>query len=547
MESLRQPRTLALVFAALGLLAIYPYIPAARSPNELCRLAQTVALWDHHTPEITQVLARVGRVGDLSRVDAYALGRPIPHYYPSKAPLLSYLAVPVYAVMEALHGGGGVRADPRDQTWVWADSGAPAEESLVFFARLFITVLPAVLVLWPLRRFLEAHFDPELSALLLVGYALGTICFPYAELFMSHGLTAIALFLVYDVLWRHKRGELATTPAFLLAGLLAGLSVATEYTAALGLVPLAIYALATTPADKRLRAAILGIAGVLPAALFLAWYHWRCFGSPFETGYLHLNDVNYQHWHNHGFLGIGAPSWEAFWRSFLDPLRGLFVVSPFLVLALPGLVQMYRRQELRPEWGLALAELGFYTYFTSGFAYDSWGWTTGPRHMTPLAAFLLLPIGASLQWAREKGAAWVGAASGLVVLSIVNTGLLTQVNYISDCLRNGLHRLAVPLFLSGHLPNSPLTIIGIPNPWGWLPEGLALVGAMGLVLWVASRGFQAPVAALAGVGVAVALFLVHSAIPSGPNTQCEDDTLHNLARDFLPQPGRATTKFWRSE
>jgi 4-amino-4-deoxy-L-arabinose transferase-like glycosyltransferase len=521
-------RKLSLLLAGIGLLAIFPYIPATRSPNELCRLAQTRSLYDFHTVEITRVLMALGPVGDLSRVDTYDLGRRVPHYFPSKAPLLSYLAVPVYAVIEAAHGNRGLESVP--------------ELQLVFFGRLFCTVLPALLVLWPLRRFLEAHFEADIAAALLVTYALGSICFPYAELFMSHGLTAVLLFLTYFVLWRHRRGELGLR-AFALAGLLAGAAVATEYTAALALPPLAIYAVLTTKKESRLRGVLLGLLGVLPAVLFLGWYHWRCFGSPFETGYKHLNDAGYVHWHNHGFLGVGLPEWDAFWRSFVDPLRGLFVVSPFLLLALPGLWLMKKRPELKADWYLALSILALYTYFTSSFAYDSWGWTTGPRHLTPLVAFLLLPTGESLRWARVQGRAVEGACAGLLALSIVNTGLLTQVNYISDCLRNGVHRLALPLFMSGHLPNSPLSILGVPNPWAWIPEGIALGGAMALIVWVLAmrRNLEGLfVASVVGVG----LFMLHSVIPPGPNTQCENDTLHNIGRDFSPQPGQATVGFW---
>jgi len=462
-------------------------------------------------------------------MDTYELGRRIPHYFPSKAPLLSYLAVPVYAAIEAAHGNRGLTSVP--------------ELQLVFFGRLFCTILPAVLVLWPLRKFLEAYFDPGIAAALLVTYALGSISFPYAELFMSHGLTAVLLFLTYYVLWRHRRGEMDVR-AFALAGLCAGAAVATEYTAALALPPLAVYALLTTKKELRVRGALLGVLGVLPAVLFLGWYHWRCFGSPLDTGYKHLNDAGYVHWHNHGFLGVGLPGWEAFWRSFADPLRGLFVVSPFLVLSLPGLWLMKKRPELKADWLLALSVLALYTYFTSSFAYDSWGWTTGPRHLTPLTAFLLLPAGESLVWARQKGQALAGGCAGLCALSIINTGLLTQVNYISDCLRNGVHRLAVPLFLSGHLPNSPLSILGVPNPWAWLPEGVALAGAIAVAVFGISRGLKGPVAALVAVGVCLGLFMVHASIPSGPNTECEDVTLHNMGRDFSPQPGMATVGFW---
>ena len=212
--------TWAIAAVGAALLVVFPYQPAVRSPNELCRLFQTRALVDFGTPEINSVLRSYGGAGDLS-VMRDAQGA---HYYPSKAPLLSYLAVPIYWLLEHLRGGA-------EQV---------GEVALVFFARLFCTVIPAVLVLVPLRRFLVAVFDDQVAAALLVIYGTGTIAFSYAELFMSHGLTAVELFLVFYLLWRNSRGELDER-ALILAGVLAGAAVATEYTAALALPPLAVY------------------------------------------------------------------------------------------------------------------------------------------------------------------------------------------------------------------------------------------------------------------------------------------------------------------
>jgi hypothetical protein len=513
-------RTLGLALPILGLLSISPYLLTLRSPNELCRLAQTRALVDFGTVEINQVLMMFGRVGDLSRVDD-ATGH---HYYPSKAPLLSYLAVPVYAVLKALHGG-----DPR----------AVAELGLIYFSRLFCTVLPALLVLWPLRRFLEAHFDEATAAALLCAYGLGTIAFPYAELFMSHGLTGIVLFGVFYALWRHKRGEWGLG-AYAVAGLLAGVSVATEYTAALALPPLAVYGLYVAR-GPRWKAAAVGVAAVLPLALFLGWYHWRCFGSPLETGYKHLNDPGYQGWHTRGFLGVSLPDLDALFLSFFSPLRGLFVISPFLVLSLPGFYWLRAKPEWKAERWVLLAIFALYAYFTSSFSYESWGWTTGPRHLTPLSAFLLLPCGVAIDRMRTSLAGQV-TAGALLVLSIVNAGLLTQVNYISDCLRNGVHRLAWPLVVSGHLPHSPLSLLGVPNPWAWLPEAAALLGAMLLCAWVVSGGRRE--ALTLSLVVALIGFQVHGLIPGGPNIKCEDDTYRDMARDWVPRPGEASHGLW---
>src|SRR6266498_2004857 len=78
------------IFLLVGFLYVFafPYHPGLRSPNELCRLWQARALVDFHEIALNRTLMTYGPVGDLSVVDGV--------YYPSKAPLLSFAAAPVY-------------------------------------------------------------------------------------------------------------------------------------------------------------------------------------------------------------------------------------------------------------------------------------------------------------------------------------------------------------------------------------------------------------------------------------------------------------------
>jgi hypothetical protein len=132
----------------------FPYHPGLRSPNELCRLWQTYALVDDGSLAINPALRDHGRVGDLS-----VMRTPEgPRYYPSKAPLLSFAAVPIYAALQALAGGGRF---------------AVGELLLVFWSRFFLTVLPTLLMLLLLWRFLRAHLSEAVSDALVVTYALG--------------------------------------------------------------------------------------------------------------------------------------------------------------------------------------------------------------------------------------------------------------------------------------------------------------------------------------------------------------------------------------
>src|SRR4051812_42933908 len=173
---LANPRVWFGLVAALYVV-IFPWHPNLRSPNELCRLWQTRAIVEQGKLSLNETMQRYGPVGDLSVKDGV--------YYPSKAPLMSFLAVPIY--------------------WVLTKVAAPAavpELPQVFFSRLLLTIAPTLLMLVFLRRFLKAYLKGVLPEALTVAYALGTLAFSYSEAFFSHQATAVLLFLAFYAAWR---------------------------------------------------------------------------------------------------------------------------------------------------------------------------------------------------------------------------------------------------------------------------------------------------------------------------------------------------------
>ena len=61
-----------ILLPALALISLFPYLPAVRSPNELCRLRQTQALVEDGAIEISPALKRHGWV-ELTSVRAVQL------------------------------------------------------------------------------------------------------------------------------------------------------------------------------------------------------------------------------------------------------------------------------------------------------------------------------------------------------------------------------------------------------------------------------------------------------------------------------------------
>lgn len=499
MERWLTPKIAFSLVAALYVLS-FPYHPGLRSPNELCRLWQSRALIDDHTLNINGPLQRHGMVGDLSCTavvrdaagehlapcvgpDAPRQGVTAVFYYPSKAPLMSFLGAPVYAALKNVSGG------------------VVSELSQVLWSRLFLTIAPTLAMLWLLRKFLEAYVAPATAVLFTVVYALGTMAFSYSEAFMSHQVTAVLLFVAFFCAWKVERGEWRER-AYLLAGLAAGTAVVAEYTAALGVVSISAWTVASRwkqwPALGR--AVGLVLLGAAPMLAALMAYHQAVFGGPLVSGYKFLNDANYMGWHQGGFLGIKVPDLSALWLSFFSPLRGLFALSPFLMGAVFGLRDARARSQ--PMFVFLVALLALHTYFTSSFSYTSWGWTVGPRHLTGVLPFLMLPV--ALAWERLSTSSVfrAGLLGGAAASSVLATGLVGFVNYVPDDVSTSVFGLALPVWSDGFWPVSWLSAF-VANP----TSGAVLVVLLAAATaWVLSAvGHQRAPIVWGGVALAFVL------------------------------------------
>jgi 4-amino-4-deoxy-L-arabinose transferase-like glycosyltransferase len=510
MERWLSPKVGFALVAALYLLS-FPYHPGLRSPNELCRLFQSRSLVDFHTLNINGELQQLGMVGDLSCTSQVqgdpklypCVGPDAPRqnvvarfYYPSKAPLVSFLGAPVY--------------------WVLTKFGPVTELSQVLWSRLFVTIIPALLLLVLLRRFLSAYVEPATAEVFTVVYALGTMAYSYAEAFMSHQLTAVLLFCAFFCAWKVERGEWKWW-GYALAGLAASAAVVSEYTAALGVVCIAAYTVAARWQKWRAlaQASALVIAGAVPLLGLLLWYHAETFGSPFTSGYKFLNDAGYMHWHQGGFLGIKVPDLKALGLSYFSPLRGLFALSPFLAAAFFGLRDVRAKERhLFIFFGVLLVA---HSYFTSSFSYDSWGWTVGPRHLTGMVPFLMLPVAMLFERLKKSSPARAGVIAGLAVSSVIATVLVGFVNYVPDDVSTSVWALAVPMLVDGFFPVSWLAAF-FPNP----ASGAVLLVLLLLVTaWLLTRFKQAGLSVVMAVVVVLhlgALRLVPS-VPGDPGAK----------------------------
>jgi hypothetical protein len=517
MERLTSPRLWFGLTTALYLV-IFPWHPKLHSPNELCRLWQSRSIVEEGKLSLNEVMRKYGAVGDLSVKDGV--------YYPSKAPLMSFLGAPIYWVLYKL-GGQPVPEIPQ-----------------VFFSRLLLTLAPTLVMLIYLRRFLAAYLEGLWPQVLCVAYAVGTIAFSYSEAFFSHQATAVLLFGAMYSAWRTLRGERKQW-GWVVSGAFAGAAVMAEYTAALTVVGLALWVAYALKGKWKELAVAAGfvLCGAAPFLGGLMAYHQACFGHPLESGYKYLADTGYQGWHVGGFLGIKLPDARAFVLSFFSPLRGFFMLSPFLLLALPGLKALRRAD--KGLFVLTVALLVLNAYFTSSFTYDSWGWTTGPRHMTDFVPFLLLPAGLMLQGLSKTVSLdqriGYGVGIGLLLSSMVAVSCIVFVNYVPDVGSTSLFGLAVPLFELGDLPPTVFNFLGWTNPSAGVVPFLLLLGLLtGLGAALLRKGVGRAVVLGTVAGFCAHIGMLYGATK---NDKGDEGALAHLKAVWIAPPGERV-KFW---
>lgn len=248
--------------------------------------------------------------------------------------------------------------------------------------------------------------DLQAQALVLISVGAATLWGPYATMLFSH-VTAGAL-LVWFV-WaleelRVREGN--SWPHALLAGLLGGWAVSTDYALVVAVVPLALW---VGPWRASWKVAL----GVLPIAVLTAAYHQAAFGSSLSIGY--------DHHATFGFATSRAATFSG------NPLRGLWslwgaggsagalVMAPIVLVAAAGMVLERRIGLALLPWAVLLC---FHRTPTGGAGADH-------RYLVPIVAVLGVGLAAVWQRASSLPTARARAAQvGLVLVSAVSAVLV---------------------------------------------------------------------------------------------------------------------------
>ena len=392
------------------------------------------------------------------------------HYYAVGSIGPSLLALPAYLAVRPLLDR--VRSPDR-------------RERLALYAMtLFAVSLPAALLGVAVYAFACRFASGRSAFVLALVYGLGTVAFPYSKALFQHQVSAFGLFVGFYLLWRVVR-EGATGWRVPVAGALFGLAAISEYPVALFAGLVFLWAVA----EARDRRALAGVVlGGLPLLLLLAAYDYAIFGTPFPVGYRY--HVEYHGMHARGFMGIAEPRWDALVGVTVSPYRGLFWLSPVLLLALPGLRRLWRTAGERRTAALLAAVIAGFLLYVGSYGYWWGGDAIGPRFLVPAVPFLVLAVAAAIDdWLARP--VTLGVFTGLTAWSLINVWAQSVAGqqyppyeFRGAVVTNPTFQWAIPLLREGDVARNIGHLLGLQGIASVLP----LLALLGLLLVAAREG-----------------------------------------------------------
>lgn len=380
--------------------------------NPYSRFATLMAVAEQHSLEID---AYRNTTCDWSH-------KPDGHYYSNKAPWPTLLALPFYLPMDAVVVAHAKDRNKRDARRLAARS------ALLDYLALALQVIPFALLVMFGASVLAARGVSrpaiELSALAML---FGNTASLLMNMYYGHGMAAVlTLGLAFALLGQH----------LVLAGLLFGLNVLSDYGSALFLPILVVLVLVPSGRDGKTGLARLSrftLGGLGPLLVF-AGYHAYCFGGPLTLPNKYQNPV---------FVDAGAHSlWGviSFWPNpsviyalLFGPQRGLLVTQPWVLLLIGLLILLAWRRRAWTAQRLEAARLvlplalgGLLVLFLMNASFGGWhgGVCPGPRYLSAILPLLGFALGLSYDTFPKPAriALWLSLLPAIALFIIIWAG-----------------------------------------------------------------------------------------------------------------------------
>ncbi len=409
------------------------------------------------------------------------------HYYSDKAPGLALLGVPVYAVAAVALDLPATRAlterlaaHDSFRSTLRADGSGVSNEKVRFALALIwlsfaLAAVPTALICLSMHVHLRGSgFGYGVALLAPLIYALATPAFAYANAFYGHQLAAALLFTAFVLLARREKSAHVSIGRAegACVGLLLGGAVITEYPAVIPAAILFAYAAVLCVRRRAYVSMAAVIVGGMAMAGVLAAYNTIVFGGPFELGY--ARSTLWQSQHSSGLFSIGYPQPDVLLELLFGVFRGLFVLSPVLLLVIPGIVVWRCSGESAMQWWVAVLCSCGMLIFNASSAMWWGGWGVGPRYLLPALPFAALALPYALR------ATTAAPVMMLAVASLLATWAMTVAGqtFPSDALRNPWLDHVLPAWTAGDVARSWGTLVGLRGAAALVPP----VAAIGLSL-----------------------------------------------------------------
>lgn len=331
-------------------------------------------------------------------IDKAKLGE---HFYSSKPPVLPTMAAGAYYVIHKLTG------------WNLDDD----EEAVTLLVNLFVGLLPHLILLIYLSRFLRlwlSHEGAYLATLGVAGFAyLGA---GYATDMNNHSPAAAAMFVAFYYAYVIRHSIADTWRSWLLCGLIAGLAPTLDLGIAVFCVGIFVY-LATYDLRKTLT---LFVPASLP---FLTAHFVLTYVSTDSVLPIYIRGVGHyegSYWNEPRGIDALSPPKHIYAFHALFGHHGLFAITPLFLLAIPALIRSFRVPERKAEAllvGLCTLAVVFY-YIKRTHNYG--GRCVGMRWFIFFMPLLLIYVGVWIEHVRRRVSA-MALFAVLFFLSQYNT------------------------------------------------------------------------------------------------------------------------------